>query len=556
MPLFEASTGLAATVCGQAVAGVTESIAEREQPAVRENNPGGTQPAPTEARLPPELGSVVRARRLVEDTLVGWGLPQSVRDDAMLVISELVTNAVIHARTPIIVNTERLSPGVRMVVTDHSDQAVMLPYPERRVEPAGFFDDPDDVDLDAILEALPSTGRGMSLVDAVSDEWGTQPVPTGGKQVWAIVGTQDPGGAGTDLPDPAVAFDAEPQRNLDDRSRPATTDRRGVRLIAVPARLIAESDQEFDALVRGLQVSALGGSPARAVRAMAAEATELLDELNPLKAAGHDAVLDALARGDRVVDLDLPTAPPVGDALTRLTQFLRQVTEARREEMLFTLRPPHEVVEFRRWYASEVRRQEAGLPPEPCPFAVIPAHARPTRRRVAELGRRRRGLLDRLRRELQSLSDRSEVVERVFERSLSELGAGFAAVYVVDPEAAEVVCLGRTGSRRDAAAWSRFPLWSPNPCSETVRTGRTVVVRTAAERHARYPALPATEAGMHHPALATVPMVMGDSLPSAEVVASGSLTIGFAQARDFSDDDLSFLEHLAELVAAALDAAD
>ncbi|MGH9094482.1 MAG: hypothetical protein ACRDXE_04915, partial [Acidimicrobiales bacterium] len=58
-----------------------------------------------------------------------------------------------------------------------------------------------------------------------------------------------------------------------------------------------------------------------------------------------------------------------------------------------------------------------------------------------------------------------------------------------------------------------------------------------------------------NPALATVPMRMAGPLPSAAVLASGSLTFGFSRARDFSPADLAFLEHLADLVAGALDAA-
>ncbi len=494
---------------------------------------------PAEARLPPDLVSVGLARHLVEESMMAWGLADGLRDDVVLVTSELVTNAVLHARTPVAVRIEQFGAGVRLEVDDESDQPLVDPLPAPPADATTeFFEDPDDLDLDQLLDVLPATGRGLSMVSSLCDGWGSQPVEGGGKQVWAVVGA---GVVGPTAVDP-TAVDPTAHR---------LPDTEVVHLVAVPTRLIAEAQQDFDAVARELQVSALSGAPDQAIHQMASAMEDLLGVLAPLKVSGHDAVRHAVERGDRVVDLDIDVTATMRDSLPQLGRFLGQVAAARREQLLLTLPPPPEVVEFRRWYAVEVHRQHAALPAEPCPFPVIPPSAVHPRLRRDELSQRRQALLGALRQELAAVGDRRELVDRVLDRTRSELGAHFAAVYVVDGGA--VVCLGRTGSREDATTWARFPFSHQNPSAEAIRTGRSVVLRTLAERLARYPDLGLTEAAHENPALVTVPMNLAGPPPSAEVQAAGSLTMGFAHARDFSPADLIFLHRLAELVAAALE---
>jgi anti-sigma regulatory factor (Ser/Thr protein kinase) len=76
-------------------------------------------------------------------------------------VTELVTNAVLHARTPIVVVVDR-SPGrVYLAVSDGSDA-----QPIAR-----------DYGIDA------ATGRGIALVEELSTRWGVERSPSG-KQVW------------------------------------------------------------------------------------------------------------------------------------------------------------------------------------------------------------------------------------------------------------------------------------------------------------------------------------------------------------------------------------
>ncbi|GAA1553277.1 ATP-binding protein [Streptomyces globosus] len=110
-----------------------------------------------------------RARRDVTLCLRTWGLDGLV-DDAQMVVSELVTNAIRHTRTRRIgVSVTRLPDHVRIVVTDTSRT---LPAPA-----------PATVAPDA------EAGRGLQLVDQLTTRWGSRRLRTG-KQVWAELTTK------------------------------------------------------------------------------------------------------------------------------------------------------------------------------------------------------------------------------------------------------------------------------------------------------------------------------------------------------------------------------
>ncbi|WP_411152773.1 ATP-binding protein [Streptomyces sp. A30] len=110
----------------------------------------------------PESAGV--ARSLVRTALAAWH-QEDLIDDALSVITELVSNAVDHARLPSIrVIVARPADGwIRLGVVDRS-RAV----PEMRTDSNG-----DQI-----------RGRGLVLVEALSDRWGTDLHPWG-KTVWA-----------------------------------------------------------------------------------------------------------------------------------------------------------------------------------------------------------------------------------------------------------------------------------------------------------------------------------------------------------------------------------
>ncbi|MET3428663.1 hypothetical protein BJ973_007875 [Actinoplanes tereljensis] len=119
--------------------------------------------------LEPEPESPSLARNLIGEACLAWELPELLHP-ARLVISELVTNAVEHARTAITVSVSRRAAGIHLTV---SDGAATLPRMRKPVRPRPG-------------RPLDERGRGLRLVTASADAWGALPTSTG-KVVWATL---------------------------------------------------------------------------------------------------------------------------------------------------------------------------------------------------------------------------------------------------------------------------------------------------------------------------------------------------------------------------------
>jgi anti-sigma regulatory factor (Ser/Thr protein kinase) len=117
-----------------------------------------------EVTLPPDIESPRRARRFVEEAL-GDDPAATINGVVALLVSEVVTNAVLHARTEVHLRIGSDGTHVRVEVADAC--------------PAG----PAKRDF----SEQAATGRGMLLVDELADDWGTRPSPDG-KVVWFEVG--------------------------------------------------------------------------------------------------------------------------------------------------------------------------------------------------------------------------------------------------------------------------------------------------------------------------------------------------------------------------------
>jgi anti-sigma regulatory factor (Ser/Thr protein kinase) len=112
------------------------------------------------ARLPPSSTSPSQARAFLAHVLRDWG-DGKVADTARLLVSELVTNAVFHAHSPVEVRVRRGDEALRVEVRDGD------PAPPLRCDPQPWS----------------TTGRGVALVDSLAAAWGTE--RTGdGKIVW------------------------------------------------------------------------------------------------------------------------------------------------------------------------------------------------------------------------------------------------------------------------------------------------------------------------------------------------------------------------------------
>ncbi|GHB71912.1 hypothetical protein GCM10010347_47890 [Streptomyces cirratus] len=107
------------------------------------------------------------ARAFVRDTLQGWGFADII-DDAVVLTSELVTNAVVHAGTRAEVLCLRTEDGVRIEVADrYPERELPLRHPGERP-----YADPDR-----------ENGRGLMLCAALATRWGVEYTATN-KHVW------------------------------------------------------------------------------------------------------------------------------------------------------------------------------------------------------------------------------------------------------------------------------------------------------------------------------------------------------------------------------------
>lgn len=123
--------------------------------------------AEAELRLPPSPLAASRARKFISDFCAAAELPEKTCRDAALLVSELVTNAVIHGRTTATVEVHRPADTLRVTVRDDNPQ---LPA-------VGERPDLDAQTLDA------ESGRGLLIVSKTASRWGIE-AGEGGKAIW------------------------------------------------------------------------------------------------------------------------------------------------------------------------------------------------------------------------------------------------------------------------------------------------------------------------------------------------------------------------------------
>jgi anti-sigma regulatory factor (Ser/Thr protein kinase) len=149
-----------------APAGYRPFVAERDEDHEPQEPTGGVTvcpwTAPTRLDLPPNPRSVAVARQFLRERRCPHHRAEVV-DAAVLLVSELVTNAVRHASPPIVVEV--------ICETSHSLQVRVsdaTPEPLRPGRP-GVHDE---------------SGRGLAITEVLSDEWGVDPTAGDGKTVW------------------------------------------------------------------------------------------------------------------------------------------------------------------------------------------------------------------------------------------------------------------------------------------------------------------------------------------------------------------------------------
>lgn len=286
------------------------------------------RPEPARIALPRSPSSVGAARRFITARTAAWSFPEPAADQLVLIGSELVTNAVLHARTELTLTLELHEDRVRISVKDRSQAPATLRH----------------------YRADALTGRGLGVVAALSDRWGVSTAPDG-KVVWAeLQANGDRRAAPTepdlDGPPPAPPADAQGARR--------------VRFPGVPVDGYLELQAHNDALFRELELVSIeleGDDGARVAAPLADLVDQLYRRFRGARDSHRDAVAAAQARGEPTVDLETTAPPAAASGARGYLALLEQADELCRTGILLTPEPSPQVKALRRWFVDQMAAQ-------------------------------------------------------------------------------------------------------------------------------------------------------------------------------------------------------
>lgn len=283
--------------------------------------------------LPAGAASVGRARRLVAAAISESGHDELV-DVGTLLVSEVVTNSVLHAGTEMTLTCRRTGSGFRIEVFDRSS---LLPGVRH-------------------YDAQATTGRGLGLVSALAASWGVD-CENGGKTLWFELREGQPEDGSSLTPEVADG----------QASAAAMVE---VRLPGAPASLVQATVEHGDALLRELALLALGGELDDALP----EGWQMPQfDVSPLLAAAEAAISEGQARAELTVRL----AAGSHEAATDRLRLVDHADALARDGRLLSAPALPEIAVCRHWMFSQVVEQAAGYPPRPweLPEPLAPARA-------------------------------------------------------------------------------------------------------------------------------------------------------------------------------------
>lgn len=292
--------------------------------------------------LRPHPESVGEARRFVRSVVDRAGGQPELAETAELVVSEVVTNAVLHAGTAVAVAVRAGAGRLRVEVGDGSQQV-----PRQRS-----------------YDRLVSTGRGLHILEAVVDDWGVE-LDASGKTVWFEL---TPGGG----PHSATAGGVTVTTATRD-SGPAAAEAAAVEvvLLDVPLLLHEAWQMHAESLLREYVLTRLDGPDTEHELRAHAElnaalgllrdhitAPQLQSEPDALMADATEPLVSAARLVMRVPEESVP-------AFHALEQTLEAAAVMAEDGVLLTVPIQPELRELRHWLCGQVREQAAGGRPAP-----------------------------------------------------------------------------------------------------------------------------------------------------------------------------------------------
>lgn len=291
--------------------------------------------------LEPDPESPQVARRWVADVLHSLGRDDLV-DSAELGVSELVTNAILHADPPISVRVRGTKDHPRVEVHDSSQHP---PHVDHNM-----------TDEDSLLSTI---GRGLGIVAIYSTVWGSE-VSADGKTVWFEPSSDiDAGGAKEQQVFDFAQFVERRVANV-----PAAQQLVTIRFLDMPVQLFAAYRTRYNELRRELQLLALSHGTDYPV---ARDISELFVQVEQERrhTRGAEALQQGIDEGlDRMdVELQVPVTAPA--TMARLREMLEEADRFCREQRLLALAASAQQTDLQNWYLGEFTRQGAGAAPQP-----------------------------------------------------------------------------------------------------------------------------------------------------------------------------------------------
>ncbi len=289
-----------------------------------------------------------RSRRFVVEWAEQAGLHE-LADDAELVTSELVTNALLHTDTPVTVKVGVDADTLRVEVHDECSE---LPVP-------------------GVLRPDAMSGRGLLLVERLTQRWGVTRVPVAGKCVWFELVAGRPteaeeltGDALLDLWDLAddFEFDVSGPEEGPGELEPAEPTRR-VRLEGVSARTLMAAKSHIDDLVREFSLAvdseADGSEETAEMRSVATRLCALSVELLPFRNEMRRQAVEAAHTGQEKLTLELDLPPSLRPKFQEYQDVLDRADELCQQGRTLLGDCAGEHVEFRRWKLRQILAQLA-----------------------------------------------------------------------------------------------------------------------------------------------------------------------------------------------------
>jgi hypothetical protein len=266
-------------------------------------------------------------------------------ESARLAVSELVTNAILHAEPPMTVHVRGTVEHPRIEVTDHSL------VPPQRLDSHHLVDLGDE-------SSWMTMGRGLDLVAAYSERWGADISSNGtGKVVWF-----EPSNGVRETPVEGEVFDVAGAIAVLGLEPVAVEDMLEVRLLGMPVELFSHLRRHFNELGRELRLLALS-EPDRYPLAVEFSELFLQVEYERRQVAGLEVLDKAMDKGGEAVDLTYLTPPTAPATMARLSEVLGEVYEKLSGRVLLSVPPPSDLRALEDWYLGEFPRQAGGAEP-------------------------------------------------------------------------------------------------------------------------------------------------------------------------------------------------